>query len=508
MGLFAQELTSTQVLGAVFGVLTLYLVAGGIYRLYFSPLAKFPGPKLAALTLWYEFYYDVILRGQFTFKVQELHQKYGPIIRINPFELHVSDPDFYEELYGGAGRRIEKWPWSAAMFGNDTSMIATVSHEFHRARRAPLNSFFSKQSVYNLEPLLRNAISTLCDRFDEFKKSKEPVALDVAYSALTTDIITEYSFAKSTGFLLKPHFGPEWVQLMMNISEFSLINKQFPFILPLMMGTPEWLAKKIDPNTADQIEFQKYIRKQLLPIMKRKSEGRLEATEHSTIFHELLDSNLPESEKQLQRLVDEGQTVVAAGSLTTAHYLSVTSYHILANPEVLRKIQAELKPAMKNPSVTPPLRELEKLTYLNAVIKEGFRISYGVTARLTRVSPDAPLRYKDWFIPAGVPVGMTSVIVHEDETYFPEPKVFRPERWLEPGAQRLEKFLVNFSKGSRACLGLNLAKAEIFLTLAAVFGGRFDIEMYKTDRSDADLKHDFFNPSAKLDSKGVRVIFN
>lgn len=54
-----------------------YLVGLGFYRLYLSPLAKFPGPKLAALTKWYEFYYDVVAQGQFTFQIQKLHKKYG-----------------------------------------------------------------------------------------------------------------------------------------------------------------------------------------------------------------------------------------------------------------------------------------------------------------------------------------------------------------------------------------------------------------------------------------------
>jgi len=48
-----------------------------IYRLYFHPLRKFPGPKLAICTYLYEQYYEVIKQGQYTFKLRELHEKYG-----------------------------------------------------------------------------------------------------------------------------------------------------------------------------------------------------------------------------------------------------------------------------------------------------------------------------------------------------------------------------------------------------------------------------------------------
>jgi len=61
----------------VAGGWVVYLAALAIYRLYISPIAKFPGPKLAALSRWYEFYYEVVLRGQFTFHIQDLHKKYG-----------------------------------------------------------------------------------------------------------------------------------------------------------------------------------------------------------------------------------------------------------------------------------------------------------------------------------------------------------------------------------------------------------------------------------------------
>lgn len=50
------------------------------YRLVLHPLARFPGPRLAAITRWYEGYYDVVQNGQYTFKIRELHQKYGEMI--------------------------------------------------------------------------------------------------------------------------------------------------------------------------------------------------------------------------------------------------------------------------------------------------------------------------------------------------------------------------------------------------------------------------------------------
>lgn len=233
--------------------------------------------------------------------------------------------------------------------------------------------------------------------------------------------------------------------------------------------------------------------------------------ERKTIFHELLaNENLPPNEKTLPRLTEEAQIIIAAGASTTTHYLKSTVYFILADPAILRRLQAELEEAMPDPGKLPPQHLLERLTYLNAVYKEGCRINDGASSRLARIAPDQDLRYKHYVIPRGTSVSMSTYIQHRDTTLFPDPEKFDPERWLQQpddsSSNRLERYLVNFCKGGRNCLGMSLARAEIFLTLAALFR-RFDMELVDTIRErDVDMMHDFFVPHASLESKGIKVM--
>ena len=69
---------SSVVLATAFLIVSLLYLAGlVVYRLYLSPIAKFPGPKLAAATYLFEGYYDVVKRGKYTFKIRDLHAEYG-----------------------------------------------------------------------------------------------------------------------------------------------------------------------------------------------------------------------------------------------------------------------------------------------------------------------------------------------------------------------------------------------------------------------------------------------
>jgi hypothetical protein len=70
-------MTLLQVIETIVVLGLLATVGEAIRRLYFHPLAHIPGPKLAALTWWYELYFDQIQPSRYVFQIQELHKQYG-----------------------------------------------------------------------------------------------------------------------------------------------------------------------------------------------------------------------------------------------------------------------------------------------------------------------------------------------------------------------------------------------------------------------------------------------
>lgn len=126
------------------------------------------------------------------------------------------------------------------------------------------------------------------------------------------------------------------------------------------------------------------------------------------------------------------------------------------------------------------------------------------------MSRSAALDYKGWVIPPNTPVGMDAYHCHMNETIFPEPLMFRPERWLgnptgPDGLRPLSNYMVSFSRGARNCLGINLAWMELYVGLATVFR-RHDLALFDTSTEDVEFVIDMVRPMPKRDSKGVRVL--
>lgn len=103
---------------------------------------------------------------------------------------------------------------------------------------------------------------------------------------------------------------------------------------------------------------------------------------------------------------------------------------------------------------------------------------------------------------------MTIPDLSHDESIFPSSTTFDPSRWLSNPVTSdgipLERFMVSFGRGTRSCLGMNLAWTELYLTLGMLFR-RYRFELIEPDVRDVQLGHDFFIPVAWEGGKGVRV---
>ncbi|RDW92711.1 cytochrome P450 [Aspergillus mulundensis] len=492
----------------------LYVLGLVGYRLFFHPLAGFPGPRYAALSRWHEVYHDVYLQGKFIFWIKEQHRKHGPIIRIAPDELHILDADLWETIYTKAGR-VDKYAWMSGRFGNDTSVLTTAPDDLHRIRRNALNPFFSRQHILGLQDIIRQKLDTLIGRVEEYKALNAPMPIHRGFMAFSEDVIMQYCFGHDYSAVGEDGWAPTLHDAFMNVTIAGNTALHFPLVPKIMNALPQAWIEKLDPVYAPIFRMQRDLGKQIRDIKQSIAAGSSSSdNDRQTVFSDLIHGDLPEAEKADRRLQDEAQLVIGAGLATTGWALTVGTFYLLDNPNVLARLRRELDEAipgsaydLDNPTTALEWTKLEKLPYLTGVIKEAVRLSHSTTSRNVRRLPK-PIYFKDWVIPAHTPVSMTIPFLHLDEEIYPDSNSFVPERWLDnPKAKNgapLERYFVGFGKGTRSCLGLNLAWCELYLVFASFFRF-FDFELFETDISDIELAHDYFLPLPKLDSKGIRV---
>ena len=380
-----------------------------------------------------------------------------------------------------------------------------------------MSPFFSKASIRTLEPLIVSKVDGLCDRFEESGADNGVVILTHAFVALTLDIISQVCFGYTCNFLDLRDFARKWYEGIEHESRSTHFVRQFPWAFPLLRRFP-WLASEAKKaSMVSTNKRQKELVKQVTTVVEHHNTGsedkKLPNDASPTIFDAMLDADVPTSEKSIIRLTEEAQTLTTAGSLTTASALDFTFYHLLANPSCLARLREELQEAIPDSAVLPSVAELEKLPYLTAIIHESLRLSKSVSHRFARVSPDVSYRYEkfDLEIPRGMPVCMSLIDILDDPDIFPDPDSFNPERWLpfdSPEVRYCRKYLVAFGGGTRMCLGMNLAWAELYLTVAAVaqrFGNRLKLHDVVFER-DMKIVVDGFNALPSRDTKGLRVV--
>lgn len=116
------------------------------------------------------------------------------------------------------------------------------------------------------------------------------------------------------------------------------------------------------------------------------------------------------------------------------------------------------------------------------------------------------MRYGQYTIPPGTVVGMSNSDVLSDPSIFPNPEQFVPERWLDAtNRSNLLRYQVPFLRGSRNCVGQNLAMAEMVLGLGNLVR-RYDLSLFETVPGDIEVVEDCYVPLTRKGSPGVRVL--
>ncbi|KAL2882245.1 hypothetical protein SGCOL_002514 [Colletotrichum sp. CLE4] len=500
-----------------------YSLGRAIYNVSpLHPLSKFPGPKLAAASYAPELWYDLVKNGRYTYEIIKMHQLYGPIVRINPDEVHCNDVRFTDEVYAINGRKRDKQVHHMINLVDAAAVAAfgTIDHDLHRRRRAGVGKFFSRQQMLKLEPQVHAAAQKLCDKLLTFAGANdEVVPLQDAYSCFTTDVITEYCFGESFKFLEQKKWTPNYRAAVYGALNHTFLFKFFPS-LKMMMNAGPYLKDYLPIDTAIFINTYTTV----IPALIEKARDR-KVTDTKTrpnVFAALFDSDLPPEEKTIPRLTSEGVIILTAGTETTSYTLTLISFHLLTKPSILDKLTRELQGAVTDPKHLPNWPTLETLPYLNAVISEGLRLAPGGSMRTGRVATEEDLVYRGkWrpegsdvdvdvchIIPRGWAVSMSAIISHLDEKMFPNANEFIPERWIDENGQRrreLEASFIPFSKGTRQCVGMPLAYSELYIALTSLVLRVFPhMQLYDTTLRDIEYDHDLGVPIPATEN-GVKV---
>ena len=127
-------------------------------------------------------------------------------------------------------------------------MVATISHDMHRKRRGAMANFFSKASVRNVEPIIKNSLSKLLSRMEGASRSGEKMPLMYVFKAATSDIITKYAFGKSTNFMDLDDYNAPFFKAIELTFLLSPALMHFPWLGPLMESLPIPLVRVLMPG--------------------------------------------------------------------------------------------------------------------------------------------------------------------------------------------------------------------------------------------------------------------
>ncbi|KAB5572301.1 cytochrome P450 [Coniochaeta sp. 2T2.1] len=481
------------------------LVAFFVRNKYHGGLNRYPGPVLASFTNWWRFF--CVMRRKSNFEIRELHEKHGDVVRLGPDCLSFSSPEAMKAIYGLNNRlsKSEFYPVQMQISRGKIlqSLFGTTDNDYHARLRRTVSNAFSMSTMVQYEPRVdetaRVFLSQTSRLFAQLGAKCEFVKW-LQYFAF--DVITEVTYSRRVGFIDNFEDVDGIIAWLNKLFDYTTPVGQMPFLDKLLVKNPiSTLLSKygLIDNSSGTARFSRARMAERLGEIAQKQN--IDEEDYIGSRGDLLTSFL-KSQRNDPVFFDDGRvltmaaSVALAGSDTTAISLAAVFYHLAKNPAKNDRLRREVDDAVSSGRLQDKdgimsWTDAQKLPYLDACIKEVFRIHPAIGFILERVVPPQGMDIDGHFIPGGTVVGCSPWTIHRRrEVYGDDVDDYRPERWLvdetAPADEEHERIrvmtntLFHFGGGSRTCLGKNIALLELYKLIPS-FIRRFEVKLANPD---------------------------
>ncbi|KAK4202014.1 putative cytochrome P450 pisatin demethylase-like protein [Triangularia verruculosa] len=471
------------VLSVLLGLLGSYLLGWIIYARWFHPYSKYPGPFLASISpLWV---IKELWMGKIDISQRKWHEKYGPIIRIAPNEVVISDPSVIKAIYG-AGTTFTKTEFYKA-FGTTWARypehFCNIDPKTHGERRKLISHVYTMSNVARYEPAIEECIDLLAQRVKDASESGQSTDMALWLRYYAFDVIGVLFFSRPFGFLEFKRDYKGWIRATDTLIFFMAASAY----VPLWMRNLVLMSSIVIPGAVASVKAMDTMTEATLDAVNErqkaleKSGGVMEKDDMLASFFRVMEKHGNLDYYGPLEIRGEIYTALMAGSDTTATAITSVLYHLMKNPRTYRKLRDEIDTAVAEGRISSSGRvkyvNSVKLPYFDACCKEGMRIHTSLGLSLPRYTPKDGVELLGRFFPGGVKVGCSMQVVQRDKGVFGEDAdEFVPERWLGPNAANMQRHMLNFGGGPHMCLGMHISMMEIYKALPELIRD-YDLEL-------------------------------